>query len=202
MSCGPSEKLKELADQVAAAEKKFDAAVNESPLGKINEIKNDALEDINKVMGKLESVVPSILNKAIEFGDKNLHEDVSDFLKMVLILGMTKDEIKTRLDLIKQKWGHVDLGAIKDFDDLEDALRSGAVTLDSICELIPNLDKTGVGIVVQGTPTSFPDIDPAEILKGEPLPDYKVPDIVIDVKVRAKQQAEEFFNLELPDFGW
>ena len=39
MSCGPSEKLKELADQVAAAEKKFDTAVNESPLGKINEIK-------------------------------------------------------------------------------------------------------------------------------------------------------------------
>ena len=58
MSCGPSEKLKELADKVQAAEDKFDAAIDASPLGKLNEIKNDALEDINSVIGSMEKHDP------------------------------------------------------------------------------------------------------------------------------------------------
>ena len=40
MSCEKKEKLKELADKVQAAEDKFDSIINESPLGKINKIKN------------------------------------------------------------------------------------------------------------------------------------------------------------------
>lgn len=202
MSCGPSEKLKELADKVQAAEDKFDAAIDASPLGKLNEIKNDALEDINSVIGSMENMIPSILNKVMAAADKNLHEDVADFLKLVLLVGVNKDVIESNLEYLKDKWGDIDLGDVKNFDDLEDALRTGAVTLEQICKQIPNVEKEGVEVVVKATPTSFPDIDPAAILKGGSMPVYKTPKIDIDVKTRVRDQAKEFFNLELPDFDW
>ena len=38
MSCGPSEALKGLADQVDALDDKIDSLITESPLGKLNRI--------------------------------------------------------------------------------------------------------------------------------------------------------------------
>ena len=202
MSCGPSKKLKELAEKVQAAEDKFDSVINESPLGKLNEIKNDALEDVNNVMGKMESMVPSILNKTLDFVDKNLHEDVSDLLKLIMLGSIALPRIEYQLEVMKDKWSGVSLGDIKNFDDLRKMLETGALDVDSICKLIPNLEKDGVDVIVKATPTSFPDIDPAAILKGGPLPNYPTPQIKIDVVKRTKEQAQEFLNLELPDFDW
>ena len=90
----------------------------------------------------------------------------------------------------------------ENFKDLEGLLRSGAVDLDSICKLIPNLEKDGVNVIVKATPTSFPDVDPATILKGGALPPLPKPKVVIDVSSRKKDIKEEFLNLELPDFDW
>jgi len=202
MSCGPSEKLKELADKVQAAEDKFDSIINESPLGKINKIKNDALEDVNSVMGKLEGMIPSILNKVIAAADKTLHEDVTDFLKIIMLGAMNKDGIETQLTYLKNKWGGIDLGDIKNFDDLQNLLRSGAIDLDSICKLIPNVEKEGVNVTVKATPTSFPDIDPAAILKGGSLPKFPDAKVVIDTSIRKRLEKEEFLNLEIPEFDW
>lgn len=161
-----------------------------------------ALEVVDGVMDKMANAIPSVLNKVISAADKNLHADVSDFLKMIMLGYANKNNIETQLNHIKDKWGNIDLGDIKNFDDLEDLLRSGAIDLDAICKLIPNVEKEGVEIVVKATPTSIPDIDPASILKGGKLPDLPEPNIVIGVSTKVKEQADEFLNLELPDFDW
>ncbi len=202
MSCGPSEKLKELADQVDAVEKKFDNMINESPLGKLNDLKAEAEAEINGVMGKIEGMIPDILSDLKDFSDKTLHEDVTDLFKFMIIAGARKEQIKGKLDQLKTKWGSVDLGDIKDFNDLENLLRSGAIDLDSICKLIPNIEKEGVGITVKGVPTSFPDIDPVAILKGHKLPKLPDPKIIIDIGARKKEITDAFLNLELPDFDF
>ena len=201
MACGPSEKLKELAGKVQAAEDKFDAAINSSPLGKLNEIKNDALEVVNGVMGKMENMIPSVLNKVLSAADKTLHDDVKDLLKFIMLGVLAKPQIESQLAWMKRRWGNLDLGDIKNFDDLRKMLENGAIDLDNLCKLIPNVEEEGINVVVKATPTSFPDIDPAAIIKGEPLPDYRKPKIKIGVSKRAREQAEEFFDLELPDFG-
>ena len=202
MSCGPSEKLKELADQVQALEDKFDDLINESPLGKLQGLKEEAEGELNKVMGKLEGMIPDILSEIKDFADKTLHEDVQDAFKFIILLGAKKDAIQSQLTRLKSKWGNVDLGDIGSFDDLEAVLRSGALDLDSICKLIPNIEKEGIGINVKGIPTSFPDIDPVAILKGRGMPDMPKPKIVIDIGTRIKEAEEAFINLELPDFDW
>jgi hypothetical protein len=202
MSCGPSEKLKELADKVQAAEDKFDSIINESPLGKLNDLKNEALGAANSVMGGLEGMIPSILNKVLAAADKTLHEDVTDFLKIIMLGALNKDGIETQLTYLKNKWGDIDLGDIKNFDDLQNLLRTGAIDLDSICKLIPNIEKEGVNVTVKATPTSFPDIDPAAILKGGSLPKFPDAKVVIDTSIRKKENLKEFFNLEIPEFDW
>lgn len=202
MSCGPSEKLKELADQVGALEDKFDDLINESPLGKLQGLKEEAEGELNKVMGKLEGMIPDILSGAKDFADKNLHEDVTDAFKFIILLGAKKDAIEAQVARLESKWGNVDLGDIKSFKDLENLMRSGALDIDSICKLIPNIEKEGIGINVKGIPTSFPDIDPVAILKGRGMPDIPKPKIVVDIATRIKKEKEAFINLELPDFDW
>lgn len=202
MSCGPSEKLKELASKVQAAEDKFDAAINSSPLGKINDIKNDALDTVNGVMGKMENMIPSIINKVLDPADKTLHQDVKDLIKFIMLGKLYLPSIEAQLKHMKAKWGDVDLGDIKNFDDLRSLISSGAVDLDTLCKLVPNISKEGVQVTVNATPTSFPDIDPAAIIKGGQLPHVHKPKISVSVSTRAREQAEEFLNLELPDFDY
>ena len=129
MSCGPSEKLKELAGKVQAAEDKFDAAVNSSPLGKINEIKNEALATVNGVMGSMENMIPSILNKVLSDADKTLHQDTKDLLKFIMLGALAKPQIEAQLNRMKNKWGNIDLGDIKNFDDLRGLLESGTFSI-------------------------------------------------------------------------
>ena len=78
MSCGPSKAMRDLADQIDAFDDKIDSLITESPLGKLNDLKNQAGDAVNGVMGKLESAIPEALNKITDFMDKTLHEDVSD----------------------------------------------------------------------------------------------------------------------------
>ena len=42
MSCGPSEALKGMADQIDALDDKIDSLITESPLGKLNALKDQA----------------------------------------------------------------------------------------------------------------------------------------------------------------
>ena len=203
MSCGPSEALKGMADQIDALDDKIDSLITESPLGKLNALKDQANDAVNGVMGKLEGAIPSALNKLGSKLDQTLHEDVSDIAKLLLLGVVALPQYKQELERVKRKWGDLsDLGQYKSLDEVADALRSGALDLDRICKLIPNTEKQGVDVIVKGTPTSFPDIDPVALVKYGKLPNYKTPKFEVQTTTRAKKQAEEFLNLELPEFDF
>ena len=193
MSCGPSEALKGMADQIDALDDKIDSLITESPLGKLNALKDQANDAVNGVMGKLEGAIPSALNKLGSKLDQTLHEDVSDIAKLLLLGVVALPQYKQELERV---------GQYKSLDEVADALRSGALDLDRICKLIPNTEKQGVDVIVKGTPTSFPDIDPVALVKYGKLPNYKTPKFEVQTTTRAKKQAEEFLNFELPEFDF
>jgi hypothetical protein len=153
-------------------------------------------------MGSMENMIPSILNKVLSDADKTLHQDTKDLLKFIMLGALAKPQIEAQLNRMKNKWGNIDLGDIKNFDDLRGLLESGAIDIDSLCKKIPNIEKDGVEVTVKATPTSFPDIDPAAILKGEKMRPYRKPQVEVQVRGRKNKQFEEFLNLELPDFDW
>ena len=202
MSCGPSEKLKALADQVSAFDDKIDSLIEESPLGKLNDLKSQAGDAVNGIMGKINEAIPEALQKIGDIADRTLHEDISELGKLVLLGVVALPQYKQELDRLQTKWGGIDLGDFKDLDDVASALRSGALDLDRICKLLPNTEKQGVNVIVKGTPTSFPDIDPVALVKYGKLPNYKTPKFEVQTTTRAKKQAEEFLNFELPEFDF
>ena len=202
MSCGPSEKLRALADQVDALDDKIDSLITESPLGKLNDLKNQAGDAVNGVMGKLTDAIPEALTKIGDIADRTLHEDISEIGKLLLLGIVAKPLYEQEIRRLKDKWGNVGLGDFKDLDDVDNALRRGALDLDKICKLIPNTEKQGVDVVVKGTPISFPDIDPVALVKYGKIPDVRTGKIALKTSVRSKKQAEEFLNLQLPEFDF
>tara|TARA_Y100000768_G_C23901037_1_gene645084 strand:- start:453 stop:1061 length:609 start_codon:yes stop_codon:yes gene_type:complete len=202
MSCGPSEKLKALADQVDALDDKIDSLITESPLGKLNDLKNQAGDAVNGVMGKLTDAIPEALTKIGDIADRTLHEDVSDIAKLLLLGIAGKDLYEREITRLTNKWGNISFGQFQDLEDVADALRSGALDLDRICKLIPNTEKQGVDVVVKGTPISFPDIDPVALVKYGKLPTVRTEKIRVDTILRSKKQSEEFLNLQLPEFDF
>ena len=202
MSCGPSEKLRALADQVDALDDKIDSLIEESPLGKLNDLKNQAGDAVNGIMGKLTDAIPEALTKIGDIADRTLHEDISEIGKLVLLGIAAKPLYEQEIRRLKDKWGNVGLGDFKDLDDVANALRSGALDFDKICKLIPNTEKQGVNVVVKGTPISFPDIDPVALVKHGKIPDVRTGKISLATSTRAKKQSEEFLNLQLPEFDF
>ena len=107
MSCGPSEKLKALADQVDALDDKIDSLITESPLGKLNDLKNQAGDAVNGVMGKLTDAIPEALTKIGDIADRTLHEDVSDIAKLLLLGIAGKDLYEREITRLTNKWGNI-----------------------------------------------------------------------------------------------
>lgn len=200
MSCGPSEALKGLADSVDALTEKAESLVNESPLGKLGDLEAQAADAANSVMGKLEAMVPSIKLPEIPDHLKTLQDEMKEVAAFVALGALAAPLMKIKIDQMKKKWGS--LGSNVNIDNLADKLRTGAMDLDDICKLVPNLDTDGINITVKGTPTSFPDIDPVSLLKGVPLPPMAKPKIVVDIVGGAKKQGADFLDVELPTFDF
>jgi hypothetical protein len=96
-------------------------------------------------------------------------------------------------------------GTDVDIDNLADLLRSGAMDIDQICKLVPNVDMQGVNVEVKGVPTSFPDIDPVALIRKGKLPDtstFNLDGVRVDTKVISKKQADDFLDIELPTFDF
>ena len=199
MSCGPSQAIKDVAAQIDALNEQFDNMINESPLGKLNDLKAEAEAELNGLMGKLEAALPDIAFPSADLPFEDL--PAIDQMKQVaglLALGyLQKDAVEAKLDFMKDKYSDLDV----DIDNVADLLRSGAADLDDLCKLIPNVETQGINIAVKGTPTSFPDINPVAMVRKGALPE--LPDlgkVWIDPTVKAKEQADDFLNLELPRF--
>ena len=200
MSCGISESMKGVADQVDALNAKLDAAVMSAPgMGELAGLKDKVEGAAQGIMDKLDAAIPSIKFPDTPFDQLPLQDQMKEIAGLLALGYLKKDAVESKLKQLETKWSSVDV----DINNLADLLRSGAMDLDSICKMVPNVDTEGVNAVVKGVPTSFPDIDPVSILRGGPTPQLpKIGDVYIETSVQAKKQTDDFLDIELPTFDW
>ena len=200
MSCGISESMKGVADQVDALNAKLDAAVMSAPgMGELAGLKDKVEGAAQGIMDKLDAAIPSIKFPVTPFDQLPLQDQMKEIAGLLALGYLKKDAVESKIKQLEAKWSNVDV----DINNLAGLLRSGAMDLDSICKLVPNVDTEGVNAVVKGIPTSFPDIDPVSILRGGPTPQLpKIGDVYIETSVQAKKQTDDFLDIELPTFDW
>jgi len=198
MSCGPAKALLEMADKVDALNESIDAAIMDIPgMSELAGLKDKVTSEANSLMDKLNEAMPTIKFPDKDFLDLPLQDQMKQIAGLIALGYLAKPQLEAKLDQMKTKYGGVDI----DIDNLADMLRSGAMDLDSLCKMVPNVQTQGVNLEVKGIPTSFPNIDPVAILRGGSLPPMpKVGDVYIKPTIKAKEQADDFLNLELPTF--
>jgi hypothetical protein len=192
--------MKGVADQVDALNAKLDAAVMSAPgMGELAGLKDKVEGAAQGIMDKLDAAIPSIKFPVTPFDQLPLQDQMKEIAGLLALGYLKKDAVESKIKQLEAKWSNVDV----DINNLADLLRSGAMDLDSICKLVPNVDTEGVNAVVKGIPTSFPDIDPVSILRGGPTPQLpKIGDVYIETSVQAKKQTDDFLDIELPTFDW
>ena len=198
MSCGPAKALLEMADKVDALNESIDAAIMDIPgMSELAGLKDKVTSEANSLMDKLNEAMPTIKFPDKDFLDLPLQDQMKQIAGLIALGYLAKPKLERKLDQMKTKYSGVDI----DIDNLADMLRSGAMDLDSLCKMVPNVQTQGVNLEVKGIPTSFPNIDPVAILRGGSLPPMpKVGDVYIKPTIKAKEQADDFLNLELPTF--
>ena len=198
MSCGPAKALLEMADKVDALNESIDAAIMDIPgMSELAGLKDKVTSEANSLMDKLNEAMPTIKFPDKDFLDLPLQDQMKQIAGLIALGYLAKPQLEAKLDQMKTKYSGVDI----DIDNLADMLRSGAMDLDSLCKMVPNVQTQGVNLEVKGIPTSFPNIDPVAILRGGSLPPMpKVGDVYIKPTIKAKEQADDFLNLELPTF--
>ena len=139
MSCGPSKALAALADKVDLANEKIDELILQPTLGKLDDLKQQAEDELNGLMGDLEEMIPEI-DLGIEIPEelKSLQDDFKDVGNFLLVGLAKKDALISKMKQIENKWSNVNLGDFKDLNDVSKALMSGAADLDELCKLLPN----------------------------------------------------------------
>ena len=157
MSCGLSKAMAGAADQVDALNAKLDAAVMSAPgMGELAGLKDKVEGAAQGIMDKLDAAIPSIKFPVTPFDQLPLQDQMKEIAGLLALGYLKKDAVESKIKQLEAKWSNVDV----DINNLAGLLRSGAMDLDSICKLVPNVDTEGVNAVVKGIPTSFPDIDP------------------------------------------
>ncbi len=139
MSCGPSKALAALAEKVDLANEKIDELILQPTIGKLDDLKQQAEDELNGVMGDLEEMIPEIdLGFEVPENLKSLQDDFKDVGNFLLVGLAKKDALISKMKQIENKWSSVDLGDFKDLNDVSKALMSGAADLDALCHLLPN----------------------------------------------------------------
>ena len=200
MSCGPSKELLAVADQIDALNAQLDAAIMDIPgMGELAGLKGKVEGEAQKLKDKLSAALPSISFPNVPFGQQSLQDQIKSVAGLIALGIAGKDQLENQIDFLKAKYSGMDV----DIDNIADLLRQGAMDLDSICKMVPNIQTQGIDLTVKGIPTSFPDIDPVAIIRGNPVPEMpSIDNVYIDKNVRSKEQAEEFLNIELPNFDF
>ena len=97
MSCGPAEALKGLADGIDVLDDKIDSLIEESPLGKLNELKAEAEAAVNGVMDAVNVMIPEIglgvLDGLVPAG---LQDDIKGIASFVLAGIASKDAFENK----------------------------------------------------------------------------------------------------------
>tara|TARA_Y100000385_G_C13106264_1_gene648097 strand:+ start:1249 stop:1854 length:606 start_codon:yes stop_codon:yes gene_type:complete len=201
MSCGPSKAMKAAADQVDALNAKIDAAIMDIPgMDELANLKENAESAAQGLMDKLSAAIPSIAFPEVPAAAKSLQDEMKEVAGLIALGVLALPQLKNQLDYMKDKYAGVDE---VDIDNLAGLLRSGAMDLDSICKLVPNVQTQGINAKVLGIPTSIPDIDPVALIRGGKLPELpKVGKVYVEVDKVSKKQGADFFDIELPNFDF
>lgn len=194
MSCGLSKELLALADKIDGAKAEIEGKISELQNGAIGGIKSIIDAQVADLKNELKAALPEI---EIPTKIQNLQKDIESFAGKILTAKLAGEDLIAELETIKAKWGGLDLGSIS-INDIPRLLRSGALDLDNICQLIPNYELDGAEITLRGTPITFPNINVENLIRGGPLPKLTKPDFTVQVNRRVKNATNKFLNISLP----
>jgi len=202
MSCGLSKAMMAAAEQVDALNEAIDASIMNIPgMAELDNLAATAQEAAQGVMDKLNDAIPSIKIPDVPFGQLGLQDQMKELVALAALGYLQAPKIAAKLAEMKAKYEGTDV----DIDNLAQLLRSGALDIDEICKLVPNVNTDGINLEVKGIPTTFPDIDPVALVRKGKLPDSPVFDkdfIDLDVNVVSRKQADDFLDIELPSFNF
>lgn len=197
MSCGPAAGLKKLSGKIDSLNSELDSLVSSVQGGAVGGIKAAVKGAADSVKGAIKDMIPEIdLPKIPE----SLQADVTKLASKLLTTKLAAEDLKNDLENIKTKYGSLNFGDI-DLNNLPALLQTGALDLESICKKIPNFELEGADVIFRGLPTTFPEIDAENIIRGGTFPEIPKPKFTVDI-ARAKREAEEkFINVVKPRFG-
>lgn len=159
-----------------------------------------------EVIAKLKSIEDSIKAAIpqIDLPDeiKGLQSEIGDFAKKIINTALAAEDIKDQLDILKSKWGGVDLGDYS-IEDIPRLIKSGVLDLQNLCKMVPNYteeeDETGgVNLIIRGMPTTYPTTNPVAAALGLSFPEIVKPDITIDITRHQREAGERYVNTVIP----
>ena len=186
MSCGISEKAKELTDKLDEIDQKIEDTLNEIPgIAEAQKFADDLEGELNSLKDKVMGNIPILGGGSLPPELQSLQADVEKAIGFVMQGVNGVNEVKGQMEYIKGKWGDVDLGDIKSIDDLSNMITSGAADLDNLCSAVTNAipdPNNPAKIKIEATPISIPDIDVLGVLLGDPLPKLNPPKLELIIE--------------------
>ncbi len=186
MSCGISEKAKELTDKLDEIDQKIEDTLNEIPgIAEAQKFADDLEGELNSLKDKVMGNIPILGGGSLPPELQSLQADVEKAIGMVMQGVNGVQDVKQQMEYIKGKWGDVDLGDIKSIDDLSDMITSGAADLDNLCSAVTNAipdPNNPAKIKIEATPITIPDIDVLGVLLGDPLPKLNKPKLELIIE--------------------
>jgi hypothetical protein len=206
MSCGATEKLVELTQSIGSTNDIIDKLIDKIPItpaqnqsiadaAAIIAMASDAAAIQELVTSKLKEYLPEI---EIPEEIKGLQSDIQSFASDILTAKLAADDIANQVKTLSTKYSGLDLGDI-DIQNIPQLLKEGALDLNNLCQLIPNFEQDGAGFVLKGTPITTPKKSAIANLLGIQIPEVKDFIFTVDPVKKAKEEAENFINVELPN---
>ena len=204
MSCGISEKAKELTDKLDEIDQKIEDTLNEIPgIAEAQKFADDLEGELNSLKDKVMGNIPILGGGSLPPELQSLQADVEKAIGFVMQGVNGVNEIKGQMEYIKGKWGDVDLGDIKSIDDLSDMITSGAADLDNLCSAVTNAvpdPNNPAKITIEATPITIPDIDVLGVLLGDPLPKINKPKLQLIIEGPSTSATNGFNDVAVNRF--
>ena len=156
---------------------------------------SDAAAIQELVTSKLKGFLPEI---EIPEEIKGLQTDIQSFASDILTAKLAADDIANQVKTLSTKYSGLDLGDI-DIQNIPQLLKDGALDLNNLCQKIPNFEEDGAGFILKGTPITTPKKSAIANLLGIQIPEVKDFIFTVDPVKKAKEEAENFINVELPN---
>ena len=204
MSCGISEKAKELTDKLDEIDQKIEDTLNEIPgIAEAQKFADDLEGELNSLKDKVMGNIPILGGGSLPPELQSLQADVEKAIGMVMQGVNGVQDVKRQMDYIKGKWGDVDLGDIKSIDDLSDMITSGAADLDNLCSAVTNAipdPNDPAKVKIEATPITIPDIDILGVLLGDPLPKINKPRLELIIEGPSTSATNGFNDVTVNRF--